>query len=368
MPIKNLSNVRQMPRLGKIRTGVKVPNKSGQGEHPEAVDYFCLPPEISAAFGEKPKSLPIMFPVEDETKFASQYYKCYSSFRGLVCKGDGETCSRLIDTKTGDFAHRDTTDTDRRDLPCNGRECPMYVQKKCKEIMNLQFLLPEVPGLGVWQLDTGSYHSIVNVNSAVDLIRSMCGRIAMIPLKLTIEPREVTIKGEKGQVKKTVNVLQIRTDATLAEIQRLGAMPASQVMLPPPDEEKPDLLYPELEEIEAAAPVAEKAPAITDKEIDELWGKDKKQPPQVIVKPAEKPPVAQPAEQAAPVVSNVKGKRDPATILTLGGLFTACYEDFNMSRTDVAKEAGFSNPDQLKGTTVKKLQETYTAIAAVRGS
>ena len=91
-----------------------------------------------------------------------------------------------------------------------------------------------------WQLDTGSYHSIVNVNSAIDLIRGMCGRIAMIPLSLTLEPREVTIKGEKGQVKKTVNVLQIRTDATLAEIQRIGAMPASQVMLPPPDEAKPD--------------------------------------------------------------------------------------------------------------------------------
>jgi hypothetical protein len=274
--------------LGKVRCGIKAPNKSGQGEHPEAVDYFCLPPEIAEMFGDKPRSLPIMFPVEDETKFAAQFYKCYSSFRGLVCRGTGETCSRLIDTKTGDFAHRDTADTERCDLPCSGRDCPMYQQKKCKEVMNLIFLLPSVPGLGVWQLDTGSYHSIVAVNSAVELIRSMCGRIAMIPLRLTIEPREVTIKSEKGQVKKTVHVLQIRTDATLAEIQRIGAAPGSQVMLPPPDEEKPDLLYPEDE-----TPEESKREPMSDAEIASYFDG-----PGV----HDKPPVAQSAEQTTQAV------------------------------------------------------------------
>ena len=305
MPIKNLSNVRQMPRLGKVRTGVKVPNKSGQGEHPEAVEWFVLPPEIASAFGEKPKSLPIMFPVEDDTKFASQYYKCYSSFRGLTCKGDGEVCSRLIDTKTGDFAHRDTTDTDRRELPCNGRDCPMYQQKKCKEVMNLQFLLPSVPGLGVWQLDTGSYHSIVAVNSAIELIRSVAGRIAMIPLTLTIEPREVSIKTDKGQVKKTVSTLQIRTDITLAEIQRLGAMPASQVMLPPPDEEKPDMLFSEDEGEEAKPSTKE---PISEKEIAEMWD-GKKNTPTPAAKPAEKQPVAQSAEQTTKPVEVTETKQ-----------------------------------------------------------
>lgn len=259
--IKGLSEQRQMPRLGKIRTGVKVANKSGNGEHPESVDYFVLPEELAGIFGDKPKSLPIMFPVEDEAKFASQYYKAYSSFRGLVCKGDGETCWRLIDTKTGDFAHRDTVETIRKELPCSGRDCTLYQQKKCKEVMNLQFLLPSVPGLGVWQLDTSSYHSIVAVNSAVELIRNICGRISMIPLRLTIEPKEVSPDGKK----KTVNILQIRTDITLAEIQKLGALPPSQVMLPPPDEDKPDLLYADAD--------AEQA----KKDIDDIWPAEKSQ-------------------------------------------------------------------------------------------
>ncbi len=293
MPIKGLSEQRRMPRLGKIRTGVKVPNKSGQGEHPEAVDYFVLPPEIAGQFGEKPKSLPVMFPVEDEAKFASQYYKCYSSFRGLVCKGDGEKCDRLVDVKTGDFAHRDTTETTRRELPCTGRDCPMYQQKKCKEVMNLQFLIPSVRGLGVWQLDTGSYHSIVAVNSAIDLIRSVCGRIAMIPLKLTIEPKEVAPDGKK----KTVNILQIRNDISLLEVQKLGALPGSQVLIPPPDEDEvPEELYPE---------VAVTREPISQKAIDELWGGGSK--------PSDKPPAAPVAEQSAPVVSTAAPKQEAAS-------------------------------------------------------
>ena len=35
--------------------------------------------------------------------------------------------------------------------------------------MNLQFLLPDCPGFGVYQLDTSSFHSMNNINSTADL-------------------------------------------------------------------------------------------------------------------------------------------------------------------------------------------------------
>lgn len=347
MPIKNLSNQRQMPRLGKIHTGIKKQSENGK-TYPSAVDYFVVPTEIQAVFGEKPKELDVMFPVEDDTKFASQFYRRYSSLRGLVCKGDGDNCIRMIDTATGDFAHRDAKETVMRELPCTGQDCPSYKSKECKEVMMLQFLIPKVPGLGIWQLDTSSYHSIVAVNSAIELIKNVCGRVSMIPLKLTLEPRDAIIKTERGDVKKKVWTLQIRTGETLAEIQAVAARPTSQALLPPPaDEEQPEMLYPELEQAEEV--------------------KVEPQPPPLVVKSSEKPTVAPTAEQAGQMVSQAKPKRDAATITTLGQLFTACYEDFNMSRGDVAKEAGYKGPDDLKGSNVKKLQEIYTAIAAVRG-
>jgi hypothetical protein len=330
MPIKGISEKRQMPRLGKIRTGVKVANKSGQGEHPEGVDYFVIPDELKPILGDKPKSLPIMFPVEDESKFASQYYKCYSSYRGLVCKGDGETCYRLIDTKTGDFAHRDATETVKKEMPCSGNECTMYQEKKCKEVMNLQFLLPSIPGLGVWQLDTSSYHSIVAVNSAIELIRNICGRISMIPLRLTIEPKEVSPDGKK----KVVNILQIRTDITLAEIQKLGALPPSQVMLPPPDEDKPDLLYPEVDDEPEAVFSKEKA----KKDIDDIWPDDNKTQAD---KDFDNLESASSKEQPATAPAPAKSKkstvketgqptRDISVIKTHNDLYKACNEDWGM--------------------------------------
>ena len=64
-PIFGLSERTRMPRLGKIHLGVKVPNKTGQGEHPEAVDYFVLPPELHGIYGERPDSLEIVFPSDD---------------------------------------------------------------------------------------------------------------------------------------------------------------------------------------------------------------------------------------------------------------------------------------------------------------
>ncbi|MDD4873356.1 MAG: hypothetical protein PHE15_00035 [Dehalococcoidales bacterium] len=342
MPIKGLSEQRQMPRLGKIRTGVKVANKSGNGEHPESVDYFVLPDELKEVFGDKPKSLPIMFPVEDETKFANQFYKCYSSFRGLVCKGDGETCYRLIDAKTGDFAHRDTVETIRREMPCSGRDCTMYQQKKCKEVMNLQFLLPSVPGLGVWQLDTSSYHSIVAVNSAIELIRNICGRISMIPLRLTIEPKEVSPDGKK----KTVNILQIRTDITLAEIQKLGALSPSKVMLPPPDEDKPDLLYPDTED-EVITASKEQA----GKDIEDIWPDDSTDADKDFDN-----------LESASVKETIKESRDPSTIKTLTQLMKACNEDFDMQPAQVCKALGYKSQNEITDLP----SECYLKIKAVQ--
>jgi hypothetical protein len=107
MPIKELSTRRRLPRLGKIHTGIKVKNSKGV-EHPQPTDYFVCPPEVQKVYDEKPKELKIMFPLEDETVWASQFYRLYSSSRGLICKGDGALATQLQDTKTGKLATRDS--------------------------------------------------------------------------------------------------------------------------------------------------------------------------------------------------------------------------------------------------------------------
>ncbi len=221
MPIKGLSETVRLPRLGKIHLGIKAKSKTGV-EHPQKTDYFVFPKDHSdyealvKIFGEKPKELRILIPVEDEEQWATQYYKAYDRTHGLVCKGDGESATRMVDTKTGDLTSKDTTTVALKEMTCAGKACPEYKAKKCQEVMNLRFILPEVPGLGVWQIDTGSINSILNINACAKMIRGTFGRITLVPLKLTLEPIEVT-NPENGK-KQTVYVLNLRSTVTIAQL------------------------------------------------------------------------------------------------------------------------------------------------------
>ena len=220
MPIQGLTQVRRLPRLGKIKMGRKVPAKTRDGrdiEIPQKTEHFVVPPEVEKVYGDKPKVLDILIPVEDEEKWAPQYYKLYSRTQGLVCKGDGCNATRLIDTATGDRAHKTTKEVIRKDWECTGRKCPDYLSKDgCKEVMTLMFILYKVPGMGIWQIDTSSVNSIININSCADYIRAVFGKVSWIPLQLTIEPKEVQ-NPETGK-RQTVYVLNIRNNLVLLDM------------------------------------------------------------------------------------------------------------------------------------------------------
>lgn len=213
--IRGISEKRRLPRAGKIHLGVKVagknPCKSCQGKgkrdgqecgrckgtgrsmYPTEVDYFVCPPEILKVYGEKPRALDIMIPVEDSELFFPQALKRYGAGKGLKCRGDGDRAWE-VDEKTGEFV----------EIECGYKDCPHYKNDECREVGNLMALLPKVGIMnGIYQIDTGSYHSIVQVNSDVDFVRSLVAsrtgqlRISMIPLKLFREPKETHGSGRK---------------------------------------------------------------------------------------------------------------------------------------------------------------------------
>jgi hypothetical protein len=242
LAIKGISDVRRMPRLGKIRLGVRETSRRTGGEFPRAVDYFVCNPDQStseaaaeafhAVYGDRPKELEIMFPVDDREKFFEQWYRRYGSGTGLLCKGDGETAVEC-DRETGEI----------REVECEPCSCEWLRKKHCRPVGTLQFLLYRVPGLGVWQIDTSSYYSIVNINSAVDFIKGLTGgRIAMIPLKLVVRPKEVTVEGRK----KVIYVLDLACEQIrLEEVLRAARAQPARLALPGVDFDKaPDDLYP----------------------------------------------------------------------------------------------------------------------------
>lgn len=267
-PIDKISDIRRLPRLGKIRLGIK---KEGQrAPYPSATDYFVCPDEVKAVHGDAPKELPVMFPSDDIELIAPQWFKCYSYSQGLICRGDGKHCRRKVDTITGDFANKDTREWVLTDGTCEPDHCPMLGSKQCRKMMSLQFILHETPGLGVYQLDTSSFWSIVNINSQLapgGFLRQFTGgKIAFIPLILSVEPREVT---PPGAGRKTVHVLNVRAEVKLADIIKISRQKPAQVLLPTLEEEEPpEDLYPE--EVLAEAEVIEETPPEDEEKPSEV--------------------------------------------------------------------------------------------------
>jgi hypothetical protein len=198
MPIKDLKGIARIPRLGKIRLGVKdVSSKTGK-EYPTAVDYFVCPEEIKAVYGEKPKRLNIAFHSDDIEEIFPQYYKRYGKSTGLVCRGDGEIATAL-NAETGEF----------EEVGCDGTECDYYKKSQCKRIGNLHFMVLGVNRFGVYQLDTSSINTILNINGSIEYAKKMTGgRLNCLPFILDVVPQEVSPDGKK----KTVYVLRLEAD------------------------------------------------------------------------------------------------------------------------------------------------------------
>lgn len=238
--IKGLSDARRLPRLGKIRLGIM--KKTDKGiEYPKEVDYFILDPETAVEeqrdklikqfetlFGKNPKSISIMLPVSDRNIVFPQDYKRYGSGSSLKCKGDGETAV-VGDVKFAEGLNQIGKDElGRIKVKCAGQQCPYYIKKECSECATLNVFIPQIEGMGVWQITTGSINSIINLNSNLDMIQTVAGRTHMIPLTLERVPQETNHDGKKA----THYILKINTDIKLADVQRLGAIDPSKILLP----------------------------------------------------------------------------------------------------------------------------------------
>jgi len=257
-----VSDIIRLPRLGHIHLGEKV--QDGNKTYCRALPFFVCPATVQEKYGKKPTELDIVFPTEDTEIISQQYLRAYTQSHGLACIGDGVHARRKTDLKTGTMVDHNTTDWEWRgdlsgkgELICNFQECPEFLAKKCKKVLSLQFILPLVKGIGVWQVDTSSFYSRVNVNNMIKLLQEAakkCGGrgVSWVPLKLRLGPMEVFPAGMK---KKKVNVLHVvREDITFLELlqpakalalpsgETLAPAAAQQIVVEQPDlyEEPPD--------------------------------------------------------------------------------------------------------------------------------
>jgi hypothetical protein len=126
----------------------------------------------------------------------------------------------------------------------------------CKMTTRLNVILPEMPDIGAWRVETHSYHSANEMAAAVDVMKGAIGQDSMIPIRLRIEQRTRVTEGKTKQF--PVVAVELR-GATAGELLA-GAMPKAVLEADGRAAIEPVKDY-----------VAAIAAATTREEVRELW-------------------------------------------------------------------------------------------------
>ncbi|MBF0260253.1 MAG: hypothetical protein HQL97_00270 [Magnetococcales bacterium] len=303
------SEVRRLPRLGKIRLGVKRQTQGGK-QYPSETEHFVCPSEVEAVYGPTPTELDVMLPLEDPEQVLVQKFARYGASAGLKCHGNGEQAEQL---------NEQTKQWEPRTCPCPALKSEKNPKGDCTPQTHLLVLLPKVSMGGCYQITTRSFHSTVGLNSSLDYTRGLAGRIALLPMKLRRVPQETHHDGKK----QVHYILSLVLDATLPQIADIRSNPESLLIpsryqIEGPQDENP--LMDPVDIIDAPLSIeASDLADMSDEKMEEIQAKlnatmatntlpaaEPLKAQTTIVDPAEKkpdPPKAEPPKAAAPAPS-----------------------------------------------------------------
>jgi hypothetical protein len=183
---------RRIAEVGRIRIGQQVTN--GKAKRPTKLDTFRLTSpnrarieQAAKLYGGKPAeweapagkqweiitqsdALNVIVPPSDMA--FSQHYELWS----------GGGCQRRCDGQNESIT----------DGPClcdpDNRECNIHTR--------LSVMLRDLPGLGIWRIDTSGYYAAVELQGAVSVLQMAAGRGQMLPAQLRLEQRMVKRDGQ----------------------------------------------------------------------------------------------------------------------------------------------------------------------------
>lgn len=273
--IKGLTDKRRFPRLNKIRLGFKI--RKGDKEYPAELPFFLLPLDVARIYGGKvtvnrakelgvtrkdvlffieqnihrlAEELEIMLPVNEPDAVFPTALKWYGSQKGAVCMGNGEVANRfkgaMDETAKITEAGKENLEAGDRyieiECPCPKLKTDANPQGPCTSRGHLMMLIPKVNMGGVYQLDVGSYNSIIDLMSGMDYIQSLVGRFNMVPLTLRRIPT-ITHHDDKKQIHFTLQLLLHVPIEHLEELRKDNAriLQHAQYALPAPEDVNPAL-------------------------------------------------------------------------------------------------------------------------------
>lgn len=179
----------ELPEIGRLHIGKKQVGQNGR-EYPVSVDYFIPAGKYAAMFtaalGEKPQTIQVIFPDDDPEKVCNERYEYRDDKGALVARGDG----RLFEIWDG-----------KRYAPYSIEQYPdIMAQIAAKNptkrgaenwdvALTLRFIVPAVRGVvGVWQFSTkGAASSIKNIRNSFDGVQLMRGTVTQTVFDLSVQ-------------------------------------------------------------------------------------------------------------------------------------------------------------------------------------
>lgn len=195
MPIIELQ--RRLREIGRIRIGEQVPTQNGK-TRPSKLAHFRFTSRdrkvidaAAEAFGGQ--VAPWQSPDGDqwEVKSTADEIACVVPPGDMAFSQWYETWSAGGCKRRCDGITEQITET-----PCKcdpeARECAIHTR--------VSLLLTDLPGLGLWRLDTSGYYAAVELGGIVDIASSFTDRGQMLPARLRLEQRSVKREGPDGKV------------------------------------------------------------------------------------------------------------------------------------------------------------------------
>jgi hypothetical protein len=241
MPISPLVLQRQMRELGRIRTGNQI--ASGRGRRPNKLETFRFTAEsrelveaAAEAFGGS--VVPWRNGERDEWEVITT-----TATLDIVVP-PGQPVTQWMELWSGGGCQRRCDGvTEIQGVERNGEPgpclCPQDVDerialakdgKACKATTRLNVMLPQLPDLGVWRLESHGYYAAVELAGAAEILAMATARGTLIPARLRLEQRERKVPG-KPTLKYAVPIIEL-LETRIRDLQlTAGAGPAGPASL-----------------------------------------------------------------------------------------------------------------------------------------
>lgn len=224
--VKDLTTKFEYPIAGSIRIGEKT-----EKSIPKRLDYFTVhedthtTKEVVNQFNniyKNPKELRIKF--LSETPLEINYLRYGKS--GLLCKGDGETASALVDKQW-------------KECQCS-KECT-HRGNECKLTGRLHFIIKDMNIGGLWRFQTQSYTSIENIMATINFLKCMGVNLTEKEFRLSTEEK-TALKDGKTIKYTAVNLKMIENNyknSLITEDEKQENKPAENISNNTIEEKKP---------------------------------------------------------------------------------------------------------------------------------